>query len=283
MTRTPKIAILLGAYNAEKYLEEQLDSILNQTYKNWILYIRDDFSTDQTKKIIESYSAKFANIVMVDDSLGNLGCNGNYFHLLNQITEEYYMFCNADDYWLEDKIKLSIERMLEVEEKNPDVPIIVHTDLAITDAKLKIIYESLWKFDNLIPEKFANYNDIGISCIVAGATALFNNKAKNLTFPVPDDAPFFDHWMALQVTKHKGIISSIHIPTIYYRQIGTNLAAIPVGEKNTIVYKIKNIAEVYKINKKEADMLKSVKWGGYSKFLFYKIKIIFITRFLNKV
>ena len=61
-----KIEILMATYNGGKYLEEQLDSIVAQTYKNWKLLISDDGSEDNTLKIIKKYSKKHKNIVLVN-------------------------------------------------------------------------------------------------------------------------------------------------------------------------------------------------------------------------
>lgn len=277
-----KIAILLGAYNAEKYLREQLDSLINQTNQDWTLYIRDDASSDSTAEIIDEYAKNYDNITKITDDLGNLGCNGNYFHILSKVESEYYMFCNADDFWIKDKIEISYNEIVDIEKKITKKPIIIHTDLSITDEKLNIIYPSLWNFDNLNPENFKNYNHIGICSIVAGATMLFNKETKNITFPVHKDAPFFDHWMAMQIMKKKGVIKSIYRPTVYYRQIGTNLAAILTGEKNTIKYKILNLKDTLKRNAKEYEMLRKIGWGGYLKYVYYKIKILFMLRFSKK-
>jgi len=273
------IAILLGVYNAEKYILEQLNSIMNQSYKDFTLYIRDDASSDSTLSKIIEFAQNYSNIKIINDSLGNLGCNGNYFHLLSLVDSNYYMFCNADDFWADNKIELSMKEMEEAERKHINSPIIVHTDLAVTDENLNILHESLWKFNNLDPKGIDSFNKIGVCNTVAGATMLFNPKVKEITFPVNNFAPFFDHWMSLQTRKHNGIIIPVYRPLVYYRQIGTNLAAINLGEKNTISYKIKNIKEIFKINKKEALMLKRIGWGGYIKYLFYKIKIFALLRF----
>lgn len=283
MKNITKVAILLGAYNAEYYIAEQLDSLLNQTYKDWTLYIRDDASTDNTKNIIQKYANENSNIVILEDLMGNLGCNGNYFHILELVESEYYMFCNADDYWLPNKVEISVKHLDELTQKFIDKAIIVHTDLALTDENLNIIEPSLWKFDNLIPEKFNNYNDIGICNTVAGATAIFNQKSKEVSLPPHPDAPFFDHWMALQVLKNKGIVFPVHTPSMYYRQIGTNLAAISLGDENTILFKLKNLGKVIDKNEKDAMMLKAVGWGGYVKYFYYKIRVFSILRFFNKV
>lgn len=275
------IAILLGVYNGALYIEEQIDSILAQTYKDWTLYIRDDASKDNTLEIINNFSLNHPNIVVIKDDDGNLGCNGNYFRLLSLAESKYYMFCNADDYWFSNKIQVSFDRILEEESRHKDKPIIVHTDLSISDINLNILTESYWETINTDPEKFKTFNKLGICSIVAGATMLFNKKVKELTFPVSEHAPFFDHWMALKVVGI-GIISSIHTPTISYRQIGTNLAAVSINKENTIFYKLASIKKVLQINKKEARMLRNIGWGPISKYLFYKLVVLSILRFGKK-
>ena len=272
-----RIAILLGVYNGEKYIAEQLDSLLGQSYKNWTLYIRDDASVDKTREIITAYSLQHKEIVIVSDDDGNLGCNGNYFRLLSIVSSEYYMFCNADDYWYPFKIEICFNRMLLEESNSRDIPIIVHTDLAIADQYLNIVSESYWISVNTNPEKYKTYGKLGICSDIAGATMLFNRKVRDLTFPVSKYAPFFDHWIALKVVR-SGHIATVHIPTIAYRQIGTNLSAVSIGHENSILAKILGIRKVISNNIVEAKMLKNIEWGGYVKYLFYKTVVLIMLR-----
>lgn len=267
------IAILMGVYNAEKYISEQIESIINQSNSDWTLYIRDDASSDQTPKLISHFSKINANIIIISDEDGNLGCNGNYFRLLSLIDSKYYMFCNADDFWLPNKIDLCLKSMLEAEKSNFKGPIIIHTDLSITDSKLNILQKSLWLSTNVNPERFKNKNYIGICNIVAGATMFFNVDVKTITFPVHSNAPFFDHWMAFKVLQNGGKIISIPISTMYYRQIGTNLAAVLLESEDTIKHKLIHIKNTFERNKKEALMLRAIGWGGIIKYLFYKLII----------
>ena len=74
----PKIEILMATYNGEKYIEEQIDSIINQTYTNWELLIRDDKSKDNTASIIEEYEKKDSRIKLLRDEKGNLGFVKNF-------------------------------------------------------------------------------------------------------------------------------------------------------------------------------------------------------------
>ena len=69
------IAILLGVYNGALYIEEQIDSILAQTYIDWTLFVRDDASTDNTGYILKKYVERYDNIFEIRDTDGNLGCN----------------------------------------------------------------------------------------------------------------------------------------------------------------------------------------------------------------
>ena len=58
-----RVAILMSTYNGEKYLTEQIESIVNQSFPNWVLYIRDDGSTDKTTEIIKKFTRKYSNII----------------------------------------------------------------------------------------------------------------------------------------------------------------------------------------------------------------------------
>ena len=280
-TNQKPIAILLGVYNAEKYIATQIDSILNQTHTDWTLYVRNDASNDNTLNILKNYAKTHPNIILCQDDDGNLGCNGNYYRLLSIVSSQYYMFCNADDFWLNFKIKISVDYFKNIEKSIAKQPIIVHTDLSISDEKLNITTNSYWEETNTNPENFKTFNKLGICSVVAGATMFFNDAVKKVTFPVPKDGPFFDQWMALQVSKN-GKIYTIHEPTIVYRQIGTNLAAVAKPENDTLFYKINNLSKVFEINKKEAAMLKKIAWGGLAKYIYYKAIVLFSLRFGKK-
>ena len=77
-----KIDILLATYNGSKYLHEQLDSILNQSYGNINVIIRDDGSSDNTVMIIKEYEQKDSRVRLLNDNLGNLGFVRNFEELM---------------------------------------------------------------------------------------------------------------------------------------------------------------------------------------------------------
>ena len=90
------ISILLAAYNGEKYITEQIDSILSQTYQDFTLYIQDDKSTDSTYKIISEYAQRFPQKVVVSQNEENVG--GSKFNFL-QMMMKYQSTFNSD-HWL---------------------------------------------------------------------------------------------------------------------------------------------------------------------------------------
>src|ERR1700744_365701 len=101
------ISILLSAYNGERFLKDQIESILAQTNKNWILYIRDDGSKDGTIGIVNFYAERYPHqIIKIEDNAGNLKSAGSFMHMLNNVSSEYYMFCDQDDVWLPFKIEI---------------------------------------------------------------------------------------------------------------------------------------------------------------------------------
>lgn len=107
----------MATYNGELYIEEQINSILTQTYQDYTLYIQDDGSKDKTVEIIKSYSLAHENVVYVDNGLTKQGAGQNFMTLLNCVESDYYMFADQDDVWLPFKIELSLGQMKNIEQK----------------------------------------------------------------------------------------------------------------------------------------------------------------------
>ena len=105
-----KIDILMATYNGEKYLKEQIESILNQTYSNFRLIVSDDCSTDNTRMILEEYQEKDNRIeIYYQDK--NLGYIKNFEFLLNKVENNFYMLSDQDDIWISNKIEKSMKTL----------------------------------------------------------------------------------------------------------------------------------------------------------------------------
>ncbi len=267
------IAILMATYNGECYLKEQIESLLAQTEKEWTLFIHDDGSTDSTKKIIQNYTEKYDFIKELDLPEG-LGAKENFFALLQAVDADYYFFCDQDDVWLKDKISISMQRMkqLELNNKAKETPLLVYTDLYVTDQNLKITHESFFKKNKIHPELIHTFDDCATTSFVVGCTMLINKLAKQcIVFPATH-ADMHDSWISLCTLKSGGIVSFIDQPLIYYRQHGNNTLGDPISRRNNFLYKIRNISATWHKNKKRYEMLKSLGYGSWRKYLKNKIK-----------
>ena len=260
-----KIAIIMATYNGERFLAEQIESIINQSEKDWKLYIRDDGSQDKTIEIIQEYSQKDSRIINIEDKETHLGPGKSFFKALEQIDAELYMFSDQDDFWLPDKIEVSLNAYNSIKESKTR-PIIVHTDISVTDENLNIIRKSRWDDVNLDPNKLKSYNYLAQYCYTQGCTLLFNNSAKKLAIPIADYASMHDWWISTRCIKAGGIIESVYTPTMLYRQHSNNVVGMHYDNIDFFSRK----KEGLKNNIKRYSRLKQDGYGSLLKYIFYK-------------
>lgn len=220
------IAILMSTYNGECYLKEQIDSLLNQTNKDWKLYIRDDGSTDNTVSIVKEYVSNYPNLItLLNDELGNLGSGRSFMHILSVVDADYYMFCDQDDVWLPNKIQDTVNVMCQLSMKYVNMPVCVFTDLYLCDDKLNIIQDFLVKYLGREPDRIninSFYRTFVFHSPVFGCTMMINQIAKRMSLPF--DFVWHDTWISM-ICKKKGIMSYIDKSTILYRRTGNNVSA----------------------------------------------------------
>ena len=218
------IDILLSTYNGEKYLKEQIDSIIHQTYTDWTLIIRHDGSKDNTQNIIRSYTDRYSNIIQIQSS-ENIGVIKSFETLLKHSNSDYFMFCDQDDVWLSNKLELSIAKIKEMESTTrTDCPIVVHTDLTVVDSNLDTIQPSMFKMFNLKPSLiYSNINYALLYNAITGCTLIGNRAARNFAIPFPSNISMHDSWLAQSALLNKGRVGTIYTPTILYRQHGGNV------------------------------------------------------------
>lgn len=224
---SPKVEILMATYNGEKYLKSLINSIVNQTYKNWNLLIRDDCSTDNTIKIINKLKNDYSDKVkIIENNKKRLGACQNFHELLKKSTAKYLFFCDQDDIWLKNKIEISMKKMLELEKiygKNHSI--LIHTNLKLINSSNKIISNSFWAYCSIEPEKMYIPEVLFFQNIITGCTILINDSAKRKSLPIPEEALMHDWWIALRIAKY-GKIENINTPTILYRQHKNNFSGI---------------------------------------------------------
>ena len=168
-----EIAILMSTYNGEKYLNEQLKSLFNQDIDDHMtIYIRDDGSKDYTFEIIEKWKSKL-NIVLY--KMKNIGPAKSFWYLFMnpEIQADYYAFCDQDDIWDSDKLRVGVEALSKCNEK----PALWCSNCRIIDQNGTVISEKM----NI---RMPNFNIISqlICGTTQGCAMLFNNELRRYIF-----------------------------------------------------------------------------------------------------
>lgn len=264
-----RIAVLLAAYNGEKYIRRLIDSLCQQSLRNFTIYIHDDGSLDSTMEIINSYNDE--RIHLLHDTQHGRGAKGSFIWLLENVEADYYMFCDQDDFWLPHKIEQSVYKMEVLEKDHPDIPICLHTDLAVVDANCNIIEKSLWELSKVKPSILENKDYIQVFNCVTGCTMIFNQKAKECSLPFNEISPMHDFWVAYSTLANGGILSHLPYSTVLYCQHGDNeVGANDVGIKY-IFNKLSQISNIYFENIEKYKVMHQISGISLRRYLFCKI------------
>lgn len=218
------VDILLATFNAGGYLQEQLDSLLAQTFADWRLHIRDDCSRDDTPDVIEQYAARHPErIVVIESPAKNRGACRNFSVLMECSEAPYLMLCDQDDVWLPKKVECSLERLRRLEAMHgSSTPLLVHTDLEVVDSELRAVATSFWSHQLIDPDPSRPLNRLFAQNFVTGSAAIFNRSLRDAALPVPEAALVQDWWLAL-VAAALGRIDFLAQTTILYRQHERNV------------------------------------------------------------
>lgn len=108
--QSPTVSIVMATYNGEKYVKEQLDSIIKQTYPLLEIIIQDDGSTDHTIDIIKEYAARDSRIHIYSNN-GTHGVNGNFYSAMKRASGDYIAISDQDDIWYLNKIEKQVEAL----------------------------------------------------------------------------------------------------------------------------------------------------------------------------
>ena len=254
MPTAPDAVILLAVYNGEPFLAEQLESLLAQSVRCDIL-IRDDGSSDQSARIIDQFVAAYPQIHRLDDTTGTPGPANNFstllFAALANAAYQWFFFCDQDDIWTEDKVKVQLGLGRE---HPPDVPLCIHSDLGVVDSELKPVAESFSRYQGLQPER-ATVANLLVENVVTGCTMLINRKLAEQVNPLPAGVIMHDWWIAL-LAACAGRLLWIPEPLVKYRQHSANvLGAQSVEHVSLLRRLIKNRSRTPHRYYRQAQML----------------------------
>jgi glycosyltransferase involved in cell wall biosynthesis len=212
------ISVVMTTYNGEKFLREQLDSILAQTLMPEEIIVCDDCSTDGTIAILEQYKHIRGFRYVVNEK--QLGLIRNFKKVVSMAANDHYVaLSDQDDIWLPEKLSLSAELLGQLE---PLLPGMIHTDLIWVDEQQNVLNTSFYNErrqsnykHNLQTLLFANF--------ATGCTIMMNPLLRVYFEEMPDDIKFHDAWIALAAFTF-GSVGEIARPTIKYRRHGNNLS-----------------------------------------------------------
>lgn len=224
--------VLICTYNGERYIVNQIESILKQKIRPQKIIISDDGSTDETLILCSQCFKEHAytNFKIVKGP--GKGIANNFFHGAKYSTADYLFFSDQDDVWIEDKVVFFADYFSRV---NNLSPALVFSDSYVTDEKLEVLHESFVNFAGLNIDVFLDDSILLENC-VQGASSAINGKLRDLllqSLVCIDDKYICMHdwWLAI-LAKYFGVVCYIDKPLLYYRQHSDN----QVGAKKSHCY-----------------------------------------------
>ncbi len=240
-----KLSIAMATYNGEKFIREQLDSILNQTQLPDEIVISDDASTDRTPAILMQYKERYPKLIKLLLNKKNVGFVKNFERAIMNTTGDVVAFSDQDDVWLPEKL----EKESKILKEHQDIGM-VFCDLEIVDEELKMLVPSLWKtrkwdLDGIIKRrKF--FEMIVDSNRVTGCTIVIRRNVLKKLIPFDKRVFVHDHWLAVG----SALLTDVYAfnkPLVLYRQHSDN----QIGSSR----KKKKISDIMSIARKKQNFL----------------------------
>ncbi|TCC97565.1 glycosyltransferase family 2 protein [Pedobacter hiemivivus] len=214
MNTAPLISIALCTYNGSRFLEKQIMSILNQTYKNIELIVVDDCSTDHTFEIIAQLASQYPQIKPYRNS-ENLGFNKNFEKAITLSAGAYIAISDQDDIWLKDKLQRLIDHIGD-------------KWLIFSNSEWVDEEENMLGRQMLAPNfelKDRSFKSVLFYNIFTGHTILFSRDLLDYILPIPSNG-YYDWWMGFVALYHNKItylnecltLHRIHSTSVLYKE-----------------------------------------------------------------
>lgn len=228
-----KLVVLMSTYNGEKYLRQQLDSLINQDLTPTKIFIRDDGSKDDTVNILEEYSSNYSFIEYYYGK--NIGPAKSFFELINKCGDyDYYALCDQDDVWFEDKLSSAINKLGK---ENNSIPLLYAGRFTLTDKDLNPLNSNI--------SELYSFTDFAHSLIyhtAPGCTFVFNNAAKELIqkYDVNKEYCVIHDALIHKITTMFGKMILDQESHMYYRQHGNNVYGLTADKDKEFIHRVKN-------------------------------------------
>ncbi|RKJ51146.1 glycosyltransferase [bacterium 1XD42-54] len=231
--RKPEVAILLSTYNGQKYIREQIDSILGQTYPGIRIYVRDDGSTDDTADILNVY-AKDRKIVFFKGE--NIGYINSYFKLLKECGKaDYYAWCDQDDIWVPKKMERAVD-CLELDRRNYQDTIDGHKPVLYFSSYDFYDEEMHFQKHGLVHKRGPSFSNSLMDCITLGFNSVFNHNTRMyMEENIPEHSCGHDWWTYMICAAFGRVLYDREFSSVKYRRLAESVSP---GGKNFLALQI---------------------------------------------
>ena len=231
------ISVCIATYNGERFIQEQIDSILCQLSSDDEIIVSDDGSTDDTISIINSIDDKRIRVI---EGPRKQSPTSNFECALKASKGDYIFMSDQDDVWKPNKVKICMEWLQRYD--------CVVSDAEVTDSSLNPLYPSLYAIMQVRQGRI--YNTIWKNGYT-GCCMAFRRNVLEASLPFPKDIPMYDIWIG-NVAAYKYNVKFIPDTLIYFRRHEDTISCNGKGSKYSIWQQmkfrwsvIKNIANQY--------------------------------------
>lgn len=235
VNRKEKVSVAMATYNGEKYIKEQIETILNNLDDKDELVISDDGSSDMTIEIINKINDK--RITLLEGP--KKGLKKNFENAIKNTTGDLIFLSDQDDIWMENKV----EKVLECFNNNNYI--LIQHDAIVVDEKDKVIYESFAEHRKVKTGVIKNL----IKNSYHGCCIAFRKELIKEILPIPDNVYLHDEWIGI-VAELNGKTYFLNEKLIKYRRHSENTSSfkhLPV--KEMFLNRVNYTKEIYKYNK----------------------------------
>jgi GT2 family glycosyltransferase len=233
--------VAMATCNGERFLDQQIASILGQTLPPQRLLVADDHSSDATLQLLQYWQRSSSIPIELVPPVGSarLGCCRNFERLIQASAAPYLMLADQDDVWDQDKATKLLRQMDLLEKRfGSDSPLLVHADLRLIDAEGRLLASSFHRHQGLAPDR-EGVLEIAMQNVVTGCASLVNRACVRKALPFPVEVVLHDWWLAL-VAAQAGAVVYLPEPCVSYRQHRTNVVGA-AGWRRQLLRRIRQV------------------------------------------